>query len=357
MTRTRRGNWDRDYTTAMTGGMPDERRRLLIDRGILPEENNENGREYIISCDVAEPTIEFPSWEELVRATRHSCNNYNEVNRHVIRGGRINTSIISYDEAYSFKHIKPYNYKPDKFNFNKIYGSDDMNPYLGVELEVDKAGENDDNAKMVIDTLGDNNVYCVHDGSLTDGFEIVTHPCTLDYHLNTDYEKIFKKLIKLGYKSHDTTTCGLHIHFNKNYFGESKTIQDLCITKLLYLFEKYWDNIAKFSRRDNNNYASRYGIEENDSMFEVLYKAKAAKDSFNGRYRSINLKNEDTVEIRVFKGTLKYNTFIATLQFVDKLIKMCRELGLEDIQLITWEDITKDVDKELGQYLKERKLI
>ena len=137
MTRTRRGNWDRDYTTAMTGGMPDERRRLLIDRGILPEENNENGREYIISCDVAEPTIEFPSWEELVRATRHSCNNYNEVNRHVIRGGRINTSIISYDEAYSFKHIRPYNYKPDKFNFNKIYGSDDMNPYLGVELEVE----------------------------------------------------------------------------------------------------------------------------------------------------------------------------------------------------------------------------
>lgn len=364
LTRTRSGNWDRDYTTAMNGGIPEERRRLLIDRGILSEEDNEIGREYTISCDVAvEPPIESP-WGELGRLS--SSISYNNLNRHTlrdIRSSRRNASLIYnepypliYNEPYPFKYIEPYNYKPDKFNFNRIYGSDDIKPYLGIELEVDKAGKNDDNAKMVIDILGANNVYCKHDGSLDNGFEIVTHPCTLDYHLNMNYQELFEKLIGLNYRSHDTVTCGLHIHFNKNYFGESKTIQDLCITKLLYLFEKYWDNIAKFSRRDNNKYASRYGMEKDDSMFEVLYKAKAAKESYNGKYRSINLKNENTVEIRVFKGTLKYNTFIATLQFVNKLVMMCRESDLEEIQLITWKDIIKDADKDLKQYLEERKL-
>lgn len=361
MTRNRRGNWERDYRTAMRNGIPEERRRLLVNRGVLPQDDDSNDLDtnvsgeaiintnpYVISCDLARDEETTTTWGDFMRLRE---SNYG---MRAMSGTWVNPYSTP---SKSFKYIKSYNYKPDKFNFNKIYGSEDINPYLGIELEIDSAGKNDDNAKLVIDTLGGDNVYCVHDGSLSDGFEIVTHPCTLDYHSNLEYKVLFKKLIELGYKSHDTTTCGLHIHFNKNYFGESRTIQDLCITKLLYLFEKYWDNIAKFSRRNNNKYTSRYGMEENDSMFEVLYKAKAARESYNGRYRSINLKNENTVEIRVFKGTLKYNTFIATLQFVNRLVTTCRELSLEDIQLITWNDIVKNAEEELRQYLIERKLI
>lgn len=31
---------------------------------------------------------------------------------------------------------------------------------------------------------GQDHLYIKHDGSLDDGFELVTHPMTLDYHLN-----------------------------------------------------------------------------------------------------------------------------------------------------------------------------
>lgn len=369
LTRQRRGNWNRDYRTATQGIIPEERRRLLVDRGILPEESNENEPTGIIGVDYvfdSQPRISFNSNDipggrramplEALSTGRRGTAWSDFVSQwgSMTSGGNYTFTV---SQQPSFKYIESHDYKPNKFNFNKIYDSKDDKPYLGVELEIDKAGKIDDNAKLVIDTLGDNNAYCVHDGSLEDGFEIVTHPSTLDYHMNLDYDILFKKLVKLGYKSHDTKTCGLHVHFNKNFFGESKTIQDLCITKLLYLFEKYWDNIAKFCRRDGNKYASRYGMKEDESMFDVLYKAKMATESYNGRYRSINLKNKDTVEIRVFKGTLKYNTFVATLQFVNRLVIMCRDFGLEEIQSLRWEDIIKDIDKELEQYLGERKLI
>ena len=38
-----------------------------------------------------------------------------------------------------------------------------------------------------------------------------------------------------------------------------------------------------------------------------------AKNSCAGRYTAVNLTNADTVEIRMFRGTLKLNTLKATL--------------------------------------------
>ena len=43
---------------------------------------------------------------------------------------------------------------------------------------------------------------------------------------------------------------------------------------------------------------------------------KGAKTSGLGRYTAVNLTNTFTVELRIFRGTLRYKTFMATLQFV-----------------------------------------
>ena len=45
--------------------------------------------------------------------------------------------------------------------------------------------------------------YCKHDGSLDEGFEIVTHPMTLDFHLHRmPWERIVEEAKRLGYTSH-----------------------------------------------------------------------------------------------------------------------------------------------------------
>lgn len=51
--------------------------------------------------------------------------------------------------------------------------------FFGVELEIDEAGESSRNAWELLSIAnreGEKRLYCKHDGSLNDGFEMVTHP-------------------------------------------------------------------------------------------------------------------------------------------------------------------------------------
>ena len=250
-----------------------------------------------------------------------------------------------------YKYIKPYNYVPDKFYFNCLKNNTD-NLYLGVELEIDKGGKNDDVAKFIKDFLGKHSCYIKHDGSLENGMEIVTHPSTLDFHKSLSYKSLFEDLSKKGYKSHDTVTCGYHIHVNRNFFGENPTTQDLNITKILYLLEKHWDKVKIIARRDSNGYSKRFHMKENDSMFDLLVKAKG---EYSSKYNMINLQHPNTIEFRMFKGTLKYETFIATMEFVHNLVHLCKEIQLEDIQNIDFKDILDIKPTEyLNTYIQER---
>ncbi len=249
--------------------------------------------------------------------------------------------------SQTFKHIHDYNYIPKYFYFHRIQDENEL--YLGVELEIDEGGKIDDNAKLVKDKLGHENVYCKHDDSLQKGFEIVTHPCTYEYHKTLPYKELFSNLTELKYRSHDVSTCGMHIHFNRNYFGKDKLTQDLCISKLLYIFEKYWDKIVLIARRDSNKYAQRFFLNENETILDMYAKSKNSN-----KYGVINLQHANTVEIRIFKGTLNYNTFINTLQFVKCIVNLTKDIDIYNIQSLTWENISKDFDENLLNYIKER---
>jgi hypothetical protein len=249
-----------------------------------------------------------------------------------------------------YDYIRCYDYNPSKFVFHKVDNEEEL--YLEIELEVDHGGEKDNIAKQVIDFMNyivDDNVYCKHDGSLDNGFEIVTHPCTLEYHRQLPYQDLFKYLTDKGYKSHDTTTCGLHIHFNRNFFGKSKLEQDLCISKLLYLFEKNWGKVEKIARRSANRYAVRCNLYDNESPIDLYAKSKDTE-----KYCAINLEHRDTVEIRIFKGTLKYETFINTLEFVNKMVHIAKDTDIYNIQNVTWDNIVTHFSDELISYIDSK---
>ena len=256
----------------------------------------------------------------------------------------------------SKKVIHDYYYKPDPV----FHG--DGTRFFGLELEVDDAGERDSYAAEVVNignSDGSDHIYCKHDGSLDDGFEIVTQPMTLSYHLNhMPWEAVLKKLRQLGYLSHQAGTCGLHIHVSRAAFGETTEEQDACIARILYFFEKHWEELLKFSRRTNRQlerWAARYGY--NEQPKDILEKAKGNR---YGRYTCINLQNTDTIEFRMFRGTLKLNTLIATLQLVNKICDVALFLSDDELRDISWTSfvsgITNDTYPELVQYLKERRL-
>ena len=112
-----------------------------------------------------------------------------------------------YDDI-SDDFINEYSYKPDPI-FHRCHNEKKIR-YYGVELEIDKGGKDDSNAETLynIANSNDNNLYIKSDGSLSDGMELVSHPCSLLYHkTKLPWAEIMKKAVSLYYRSHNTTTC------------------------------------------------------------------------------------------------------------------------------------------------------
>ena len=230
--------------------------------------------------------------------------------------------------------------------------------YFGVELEIDEAGESERNALTLCNLVNnpDELIYIKHDGSLDDGMELVTNPMTLEFHLNQmPWSALLEKAKDLGYRSHQAKTCGLHVHVNRTAFGETEEEQDECIARVLYFFEKHWEELLKFSRRTQSQlkqWADRYGLKEHPK--EILDHAKGNYE----RYTCVNLTNRSTIEFRLFRGTLKFNTVAATLQLLDRICDVALYFTDEEIKAMSWTTFAAGCSHlpELVQYLKERRL-
>ena len=248
--------------------------------------------------------------------------------------------------------IHEYSYTPDLVFHGKGLR------HFGVELEIDGGGTDRYNAEKLLNIANANgeNLYIKTDGSLDEGLELVTHPMTLEYHLNAmPWAEILRKAQEMDYLSHAAGTCGLHVHISRLAFGCTYEQQEAAIARLLYFVEKFWAELLRFSRRTQsqmNRWAARYGMKltPTDQMCH-------AKNSCAGRYTAINLTNSDTVEIRMFRGTLKLNTLQATLQMVNHLCEVAVSLSDSEVQDMSWFDFLDSVhESELIQYLKERRL-
>lgn len=254
------------------------------------------------------------------------------------------------EERDKCRNIHDYGYKPEPI----FYG--DSNRYFGVELEIDGAGKDDDYAEELLNiaNMNNNHIYIKSDGSLDDGMELVSHPMTLDYHKDFCWEDIMYHAVRLGYRSHQTSTCGLHIHVNRDSLASYREEQDEVISRILYFVEHHWNEMLKFSHRSEhamNRWAARYGYE--NSPKAIMDKAKKNY----GRYVAVNLCNYHTIEFRLFRGTLKYNTLIATLELVNRICDIALSYTDDEMSKLSWSEFVAEItEPELIQYLKERQL-
>ena len=261
-----------------------------------------------------------------------------------------------YDKHYN-DAIHNYHYKP-----SPIFYGDEGSLFMGVELEIDEAGEDSHNADLILEigNADDDHIYCKHDGSLDDGFEIVSHPMTLGYHTTEmNWREVLAKAVELGYASHNAGSCGLHVHCNRNFFGSDYDEQEIAIGRVLFFIEKHWNELVRFSRRtigSLNRWAAKYAT-ISETILETYQKAKN-KDA--GRYVALNLTNFHTIEFRLFRGTLRYGTFLATLQLVDEICRTALQLRDYEMENLSWSEFVQRIDKEakpeLIAYLKSRRL-
>ena len=257
--------------------------------------------------------------------------------------------------------IWDYNYKPLPKFLSDL--SEQIRGYYGLELEIDDGEYREEAARCIQDAGGDC-IYLKHDGSLScDGFEIVTHPATLEYHMNNlPWYDIISAARDYDYTSHDAGTCGLHIHASRSLFGADRTTQDLNIAKIILLIDFWWEQyIVPFSRRNYdqlNDWAKKPNayIMASDSEHDAICKAKQSGEY--DRYKAVNLKNRHTVEFRFFRGTLRRDTIIASIQFIDTLIKYVSSVQLADLWDKTFNDVFGNTQyAELKDYLQKRKIL
>jgi hypothetical protein len=216
----------------------------------------------------------------------------------------------------------------------KIKKEEDL--FFGIELEIGGV----ELPETVNSFAGKNEnsfFYIKKDTTIPEyGCEIVTYPATLEYHKSpkSKWRKILSDAKKNKFKSYNIDSCGLHIHVNKNFFSLEE------ITKIDCFVNKNNDFFTKISRRESN------------------YSLFLAKPTYlwgipinKNKYCALNLCNEQTIEFRMFKGTLNYNSLMSYIELVYSICQFIKiERPLEDYIL------NQDVINQYKDFVLEQNL-
>lgn len=212
--------------------------------------------------------------------------------------------------------IHDYSYRPRPHFFGE------GKYHFGFELEVESNGNSRrEGASYVVDKLSPR-VYLKNDGSLSDGFEIVSHPHSLDELQDKFDWAVLKGLRQQGFRSWNTTTCGLHVHVSRTAFGEVSKRSDIVKSQAheLRFIKLIYDNQRQIERLAgrSSSYA-RFG-DKGKLAPRVKYGHQ------NDRYEAVNSQNESTLEVRVFRGSLKPERVLSAVELVHASVEYTRDL-------------------------------
>ena len=247
------------------------------------------------------------------------------------------------DDNYS-SYIHSYSYRPQTHFFGQA------KYHMGFELEVEARNTSrNEGAELAYTQIGERG-YLKEDGSLSDGFEIVTHPHTLNMYQTSFPWEMLDKIKRQGMRSWNTRTCGLHVHVSREAFhvmrGYSLDIvktqgHELRFMKLIYDNQRMVERIAG---RSNNNYANF------SDKNRLIAKVKHGTQN-NGRYSAINTENDATLEVRVFKGSLRKERVLSALEFVHSSVEYTRNLKVSGSNnALSWLQYTRYVAENQQQY-------
>lgn len=203
--------------------------------------------------------------------------------------------------------------------------------YLGVELEVECS--HDDIRGEVAQKIYDRNndvLLLKEDGSLQNGFELVTGKLSLEKH-QAFWPGIAKDAVNAGARSWKHKSTGLHVHLSRNWFSP------LTIGKLTVFINSpaTRSQIVKLAGRECPSYAA-------------LTAKKLTCNYSDCRYEAVNLTNPKTLEIRIFKGTLNAGHILADIEFCHAAAYWCAQVSMIDIE--SWASFFSYVKKQGKQY-------
>jgi hypothetical protein len=189
--------------------------------------------------------------------------------------------------------------------------------FMGLELEVEMSKKATVSLPVASSRTFNElkgHAIVMSDGSLDDGFEIVSVPMTLGYHYKV-WEKFLRSDLRKQIVSYMRATCGIHIHMSKECFS-SLSLGKFCT------FINSKENqpfIERIAQRGANKYNERPPTKVSNGKSRGVYIDEHGKR--HGKYTSVNLTKPNTVEVRIFKGTLAYPQVMKNFEFLHALHK------------------------------------
>ena len=149
-------------------------------------------------------------------------------------------------------------------------------------------------------------------------------------------------------------------------------MQSINGAKIAYLMERNKAEFVKFSRRKDEelNRWARFGdmarwVSPQMSPRTKTMLSTAFRNQYSPRnkYVALNTIHANTFEFRIFKGTLNYGTLVATMQLVDNIARIVKDIPNNDTMFDTLEKIKFDdiinyrPYAELTAYWEKRKAV
>ena len=195
--------------------------------------------------------------------------------------------------------------------------------FMGFELETnrkdrDKRYDLNAIAKWLIDNSPEDYLYNKEDCSIS-GFEIVTHPCTLEAHKRLLPRDAIRGLgTEHAMKSWQGSGAGFHVHLSKSAFEMPSHKY-----KLQLFHHRNMEVLKRFAGRDSDyasfsNYSGRKAL--------TIAKDKSGRAYQDYRNSALNFMNEHTIELRYFRGTLRPESVLGVLEFCHSVHKFTQEV-------------------------------
>jgi hypothetical protein len=226
---------------------------------------------------------------------------------------------------------------------------------LGVEFEMVTSGEVNAAVEDVRDQLGADYCICKSDGSLPDGgLEIVTAPRGLDEHIAN-----FKGwVVHSEYSAWKNGRCGMHVHI------DSRAFTSLTLGKFIMLMnaESNAEFIRKIAGRHPLMDSQARSYCRTETQSELTNPSKALKGKSGDRYTIVNIANlkraeatrlgvplydqgrYNTVELRIFRASLKKERLLAQIEFTHAAVMFCRVASMRDLDGVSFLKWLKTTD-------------
>ena len=243
--------------------------------------------------------------------------------------------------SYDYQpYLKFYNYIKGEIAKSSDYRKDKV-PYYGTEIEVECMGGSRSSYAEKITSYGGEDekfFYCKRDGSLSHGFEICTMPMTFNAIKNLNlWESILKYRGRDKLQSYNTSTCGMHIHINREAFSDHHLFKFISFIhefkSLVYLISqrKRVGELNQYSKFNNSfkekakgvmvnsikNKKNSYQANKDDKSY--IPAGKHCTANYGEKYVPVNLQHHNTIEVRIFKGNLREESIRKNFEFVDSL--------------------------------------